>query len=313
MGQIVSAKMDPKHDKSWWQNDEIAIKNLCAEQLFSGRLLLVLGAGVSIAYGLPSWSSLIDNAYDISGQSKPEGVSDLLLLADYLFVDIFYRDEAKFAEIIRKALFYRYNYSAASIGSNMLLQALSSLTMPSMRGQVREVITFNFDDLLENYLRQYGFVSDSIVRLPFWSSRADVRVYHPHGLLPVNTVNNIPDSIFFAQIQFEENQIKKKVWYDKIAELMASHTCIFLGISGEDTNIRSLLSEVKKRHVSQSGDGAWAYWGIRFSDNEEDPKKADWERRGVVQQTLNSYEDLPNWLLDISQRASTMAPASLIS
>jgi hypothetical protein len=48
------------------------------------------------------------------------------------------------------------------------------------------------------------------------------------------------------------------------------------------------------------------FWGFRFSDNENDPRKSKWARRGVFQLTLGGYEELPEWLRGIAQAAQEL-------
>ena len=57
------------------------------------------------------------------------------------------------------------------------------------------MITFNYDDLLEIYLEFHGLVVEPIWRDEHWASNADIRIYHPHGFLPLDPRHGRSDDI----------------------------------------------------------------------------------------------------------------------
>lgn len=300
---LITAVFDKRQDRSWWKDEEV-LKRFCAEELLAGRLVLVLGAGVSMKFGLPGWDLLIKKAYRQKKVSMPRDRKSSLDRAEDLLTRVCKKNEIDFAETMRKALYEGFKLSRQALASKELLNAIGALMMPSVRGNVKEVITFNFDDLLETYLGYYGFVTQSVFRLPVWNTRADVRVYHPHGLLPVDVSKSVEEGILMARIQFDAQQPKLKAFYEKLRGVMQSSTCLFIGLSGDDDNLTRLLKETYESHCSRSYGGKACYWGIRFSDDKKDRNKNMWDQRGVYQQTLVDYDKLATWLFNVCQIAS---------
>lgn len=282
--------------------DEHSLKDFLSKQLMQGRLSLVLGAGASFGFGLPSWNELISRSYRISNINNSNNKNNEVA-AEYLLNTVCNTNEIAFASLIRKALYQDFKLSFDVIRKNELLSSVGAITMASRRGNISQVISFNFDDLLEVYLNYFGFDCESIETVPSWSSRADINVYHPHGLLSCKANSEIKRGIVFAQIHYDKIVgDSKNIWRQTLLNILRSNTCLFIGLSGNDNNLTNLLAEVKDTHVSKTrGD---IFWGIRFSHNENDPQKEIWEYRGVYQQTLNNYSQIPRWLFEICQLAA---------
>ena len=171
--------------------------------------------------------------------------------------------------------------------------------MPSRRGSA-SIISFNFDNILELYLNYLGFDVTSVYSAPVWYNRADVKVYHPHGFLPYDAP---PSHIIFAKRHYD-NVVGDiyNIWKPKLLDILRCNTCIFIGLSGIDNNLTSILEkDVKDLHVSKTN--RHLFWGVRFADK-NDTRAFIWENRGVFQQKLDNYDELPSWLFEISQLAA---------
>lgn len=295
----MAGKFSLMMDRSRFENDE-ALKEFLAYQLFNGRLSLILGSGVSQGFGLPGWNELISRAVSNAGISIPSEASRDTI-TELLLHEACKGDDIDFAKLIHQALYEGADLSFKTLHEKDLLTSIAAITMVSRRGSISQVITFNFDDLLELYLRYIGFDVESISVLPSWSGQADVRIYHPHGILPNRSKEDVKYPIVFAQIHYDKILSKGgSIWQQQLSNIMASHTCLFIGLSGEDPNLTKLLFEVKDSHASNPDDHA--FWGISFSTEER--KRSVWESRGVYQKTLVDYEQIPSWLFEICQIAS---------
>ena len=178
--------------------------------------------------------------------------------------------------------------------------------MASARGKVKHVISFNYDDVLERYLRYFGFTVESVPDLPRWPSRMDVRVLHPHGFLPSVDTEPASKKIVFTKDQYDEVVgDAQDAWHSTMYNIFQSHTCLFVGLSGSDDNLMNILQRASKSHVS--GENQHLFWGIRFGDDAEDPILVRWEGKGVYPLTLDSYDDLPGWLFEVCQLAAERA------
>lgn len=284
-----------------FQNPD-TLKRLLAQQLCSGRLVLVLGAGVSMGFGLPNWDTLTSRIAKHTGIEVAPGLSNEDI-AEVVLRTYFKEDEIAFAECVRSVLYENYDTSLQALRKKDLLTSLGALTMASMRGSVTQVVSFNFDDLLEVYLMYLGFDIETIPQVPCWSSRADVRVFHPHGFLPSDKRTLIRSPIVFAKTHYDKVVDKSDwVWRGPLLEIFSSSTCLFVGLSGNDDNLSSILTQVKNEHVSKGrGD---KYWGIRFA-RMDDPQAVMWEGRGVFPQPVNEYDDIPAWLFEVCQIAAS--------
>ncbi|MDO8335746.1 MAG: hypothetical protein Q7T74_03120, partial [Candidatus Saccharibacteria bacterium] len=152
-----------------WQ-DEVILTEYLAEQLIYGRLAIVLGAGVSQFYGLPSWTELLNRLCHALGEPSMDMGSDPLMKAEALKLRHFSGDSAGFARAVRDALYQGLSVDFEVIRRNDLLSAIGALSMSSRRGSASKIVTFNYDDLLETFLEYYGYVTASIEDGKHWSS-----------------------------------------------------------------------------------------------------------------------------------------------
>ena len=275
-------------------------REFLAVQLSRGSLTLVLGAGVSMGFGLPGWDALLESL------STELEVDNPRKLPNEAFAEELWRaanrDDLAFASKIRKCLYQSYEGSVEELCSSHLLMSIGALARPAKRGSVEHIISFNFDDLLELYLEYYGIAVQAVSKVPAWGSNVyDVTVLHPHGILPLSSTRSITPVVFTTR---DYDRIVGKdadQWRMLLTMTMRSNTCLFLGLSGADTNLLSILSDVKPSHVGTvRGD---AYWGVRVSVDPDDPYRGHWQERGVVQMTIATYKELPALLSEIARRA----------
>jgi hypothetical protein len=286
-------------DHSRWEDDE-ALKDFLSDQLFNGRLSMVLGAGISKGFGLPGWEELITRAISITHISIPQETSKEDA-ADLIFKNICHGNEIEFAKLIHEALYQGVDLSFKTLHTKDLLTSIAAITTASRRGSISRVITFNFDDLLELYLSYLGFSIESVAIMPTWDSKADIHIYHRHGILPNKSKDEVKSGIVFAQSHYNRSEDKSgNIWRQALLNILRSHTCLLIGLSGEDSNLLYLLAEVKDSHSSK--DYGHPYFGVCFSAKEE--KRTLWGNTGIYQKTIADYNQISNWLFEICQRAS---------
>ncbi len=285
---------------SAWESREVLLDFL-GEQLALGRLTVILGAGVSFGFGLPSWQELIECMEAELGMPTPSAALNFEQRADRILHSGCNDSETQLADLARLCLYRNYKDTFSALSDWPLMRALGALMMASARGSVSAVISFNFDDLLERYLEFHGFVVRRVGRLPEWAGREDVTVYHPHGLLPSRDID-ATTPIVLASVQFERIiGMASDKWQQLMLVTMRAHTCLFVGLSGDDKRLKAVLEDVGGSHVSQEGRDA--FWGVRFA-LEGDAQEPMWRERGVFQHTIGSHAELPDVLLEICQLAS---------
>jgi hypothetical protein len=286
-------------EDDWADNDKVL--RFLGEKLASGRLSLFLGAGASMGFGLPNWDSLTQNLCGEAKVTRDPNLSNESQ-AENIFISVYKKDRIKFARAVQLSL-YKHPFEIDKIVSaeNKLLSALGAIVMNSIRGRAVGVVTFNFDDLLEKYLAIRGFVVDSCVTLPSWRSSSDVQVLHQHGLLESDVSNEPDNPIVFTGIDFDEIVGKtQNLWRQRVLDLLQSTTPIFVGLSGNDANLRSMLSEASKQHPSHHD----RYWGIRLGAIDEGYDRAQWKNRGVWTLEVKSRTEIPDAVFSICRYAA---------
>jgi hypothetical protein len=289
-----------------WDEEDTLIKYL-ARQLNTGRLALILGAGISTALNLPDWPTLLTNLYATKGIPPPAGY-DLTRQAENFRSVFFKNDTTAFLRAVHSTLYDGVSIDYEKMLKNATLGALGALVMASHRGSASEVITFNWDDLLELYLEYHGFVTLPVSSEKHWAGSADVTILHPHGFLPFDLNRGTSDDIVFDMMSYGESIGKEdRPWRQRLLSIMRSRTCLFIGLSGNDHNLNSLLMTCKPQHASLNENTL--YWGVSFTTSTESIVTTFWEDRDIYCKTISDYDkDLPDFLFKICQQAASLRP-----
>jgi NAD-dependent SIR2 family protein deacetylase len=214
----------------------------------SGRLSVVAGAGVSVESGLPTWNSLlrtmlaefVRRTYAFTDEdSTARLVSDLeerlgqqspIVYAQFIrsqFAD----DE--FVSLVHRALYD----SNSNPKPGRLCRAIARLGH-----HLNSILTFNYDDLLEQALTSEGYECTAIYDADLWSSASGIRVYHPHGYLPSRRDQARHYPIVLAEADYHSQYYSPHLWSNvAISRVLLESTCLFVGTSLTDPNIRRLL------------------------------------------------------------------------
>lgn len=290
-----------------------------AKQLSKGRLALVLGAGASFGFGLPNWTKLAkalfadenkrraNAAKGVKGVKVAKLVRPLGLKTDEAACSWFrtqvLESHEEFARRVQRLLFHSFDSSIDALRHNDLLAAITALVISSRRGKVSRVVSFNFDDLVELYLRFFGMTVSCAVVQPAWASTSDVEVLHPHGLLTAD--GSIATRIVFTEDDFDAVHAGEHAsWDSTLHSILSANTCIFVGLSGADPRLRAALKRAQPSHVSSDDH---MYWGVRYTVPPDD-RMDKWETAGVYQVKLGNYDEVPSELLDICKRAAAQGP-----
>ena len=294
--------------------DREYVIDFLSEALLKRRLAILLGAGVSrqlinsgtAPIGLPTWPGLLQRLYAAQSWSLPSGSNYIQQAEDFKTRVL---DEgmsfADFQKLVKDALYQGVDLDFAVIRQNPTLAGIGALVSQSRRGQVSEVFTLNFDDILERYLRYHGIIAVPVIHEKFWVEPADVLVHHPHGFLPS------PGSPFTATSSFlvfdERSYLEQSPdsrWNQRMEVAMQAHICLFIGLGRDDLHLKQLVAKTATKHAfSPAKDG---YWGIVLRQTPDPAEIRDWGQYHVHVESLADYHtDLPSLLFSVCQRAAS--------
>lgn len=220
------------------------------EVLRQGRLTLVCGAGISVETGIPAWGDLLtrllgtmlerlsqDHSLDVGRKAATEfqqrhGPSSLIL-GKYLKNNLG-RD---FQSEMRGAL-----YSSEPIGSE-IIDEIVNLSRPRRDGRpLDSIITFNFDCLIEDNLSENSIPNRPIFSEALKHASPEIPIYHVHGYLPRSGEISPDMELVFSEDAYHDQFIESFSWSNLIQlNKLTQNTCLFVGISLTDPNMRRLL------------------------------------------------------------------------
>lgn len=221
------------------------------------RYTFFLGAGLSMDAQLPSWSALLESLlksenkkpFEYINNANSESISSAMgyssIVTGRYALDGYLRDNQKdedenyqdFIERIRKVLYKKKNYKSALI---------TSVAKAVKRKKPAQIITYNYDDLLDELLNKKDFysVSDNII-----PRTKDVPIYHVHGM--ISRDNTKPSNSVLSEKDYHHLYSNPHNWAN-VVQLNALYTsvCFFIGFSMTDPNQRRLLelARAKDKH-----------------------------------------------------------------
>ena len=244
-------------------------------KIYSERgIVLALGAGVSLGSRLPTWSGLLSrlaadstDAPDVDGDALIKEGLALPVIASILEEQS--PDRAHFAERVRRALyrdlpFFPHGVDKGNRGDfvrfireeNRTLHAVGALcALPTARRRyepnrrIRGIVTFNLDALLQAYVyaRFEKRLLRTIERASASSSSRRINIYHMHGFLRFDSHagdlrKDGPDSLVLTeQDYFNFFNDPTSLFNYTFLYLLRESTCLFIGLSMQDENIRRIL------------------------------------------------------------------------
>lgn len=221
-----------------------------------GRLCLVLGAGVSIGANLPSWLELIERMYDelkiiTKGATS---VTDFKLTVQELggaanlilgnSLKHYFGDD--FADGIRNALY------KVPPKETLLLSNIKDMARPRRdHVMLDSIISFNFDDLVETTLGKdvpHIAVHDYEVEVP----NEALSIFHVHGYVPRKKNPSVRSNIVFSEQSYHDQFNDTFSWSNSIQLYKyINKTCLFIGLSLTDPNMRRLLDVAHRKAAPQ--------------------------------------------------------------
>ena len=158
-----------------------------------------------------------------------------------------------FQKTVAKALYA--DITPDPYGTSPLLKALIRLSMPRRnRPGLRSTITYNFDDLLERHLVDADVPHRAIYRDGDFASPDELGIFHVHGFLPRDAPEDFAladNLLIFSEERYHSLMLEPYSW-SNLVQLAAfrEETCLFVGLSMSDPNMRRLLEVASKSNQS---------------------------------------------------------------
>ncbi len=304
------------HPAHRYKDRDIA-ENYLAKCLKEGSLALALGAGISNGIGLPGWADLVNACcqeaignnprYNNSTQNE-----ELRKAIDRVRNSIAKANKGKtqnevettFRRLVRRNLYQNGQVKfQRDVHSRPLLIALAALMSGSVRGRVKDVITLNFDNVLEWYLQTYGLEVHSVCDFPTLVRATDVTLYHLHGYLPKSKkAPSIKSPLIFSKKSYDKYLAKENPQQLIWKELLTTRVMLFVGLSGDDVTFGPIFQDVKDRlqgaNVHRGPRVIWLF-GRKPSDDTLD-ELDDWGCTPVI---LKDFDEYPSFIFNVCRKA----------
>lgn len=234
------------------------------------NVVLFLGAGASSEAGITTWDVLISelfvalidkqlntNHIQIEKKDKVKIVQEVIkqngnspLLQTRFLRNGFEND---FEDLVREIL-YKYSRDTSD-----LLEEIGQLCIPN-RGKlgIRAIVNYNFDDLVEKNLKRLRVKFHSIYGEGMIPNADEIGIYHVHGFLPQEKekYENLTKSLLvFSEEGYHKLMLEPYNWAN-ISQLnyMINNTCLFIGLSMTDPNMRRLLEIAAQKRTENDGE-----------------------------------------------------------
>lgn len=299
-----------------FKNKDKAIKAII-NALKDGSLAIFIGAGIGISAtenrGFPNWSDLVIDCCEkmsIPFDKQKAGLtSDCKLSNNQYLLKKMNAVRSKcssneyFLDLVKNCLYRNVKSYDRKLLNTDLMTAIGSLLMNSIRGSANYVVNYNFDDLFEWYLNYWGFSTQIISTYPILFKRADVKILHPHGFLPLLKIHKDykSDSIIFTQKDYDKVQNDTNdPWYSLQLNILASNLCLFIGLSGDDSSIRNICRKVYEEYY----DGYERVLAFNLTIDKDEEREAENQELGIVNLYYEDHSKLPDLLFDICKKAT---------
>lgn len=228
-----------------WRSDRDRTMGHAKVSIAENNFSLFLGAGVSMSANLPCWWNLLAGMIDRCKQRMfKEADLDQLTRVCYnssIVMGRFIRmmmesksNEEGFYQCLHDAL-----YNGIDSFTSPLITEICNL-IQSKRQQAQGIITYNFDDVMERALRERGIGNYSV----FGQNQPQhlFPIYHVHGFIPYANKDDIRSVPVLSEEEYHRVYASSYNW-SNVEQLhaLSRTTCIFIGLSMTDPNLRRLL------------------------------------------------------------------------
>lgn len=297
-------------------------KNNLIEKLvnteMANNLALVLGAGVSCSEGALSWNDMVKNFEKIlvnklKIKSVLDKIGDTNLIATQLYKELLPKES--YHKTIYNSIYN--NYSKPQKNSDTLLENISILISKLREARNFRVMTYNYDNYVEQYLKIYNIKYNVIFDVSD-TQNINLPIYHVHGYLPMVKnkceFKSDKNDEFKHQIKYlssikltedDYNILYNDAYSWQIGVQLSffrENRCLFIGCSLKDPNIRRLLrmaEKQQKRHFAIINKGDMEKENLVIATNH-------FYKMGIYVIWISNHDDCKN----IVKRLATSIPSN---
>lgn len=255
-GKVDDYKIDSESYD--WKKDRDKTLNMAKNSLQDNDFSFFLGAGVSMSAKLPSWWNLLEGmmAKRKQNQLHENDITQLNAICynSSIVLGRFIRllletksNEEEYYNVLHDAL-----YGGVSSFDSPLISEICAL-ISNRKEQAKSIITYNFDDVMERALNERGIENYSIFGMN--QPQSAFPIYHVHGFIPFDNSEVVKCVPILSEEEYHRVYANSYNWSNvEQIHALSRTTCIFIGLSMRDPNLRRLLdiairdSEHEARH-----------------------------------------------------------------
>ena len=169
-----------------------------------------------------------------------------LILARYIQQHLNNNGEDNFNQILRNTL-----YARQIIESN-LLREIGQLLNSETSQSPDSIITYNYDDILEVHLKKLNIPHKAIYDDGMEPNEGELPIYHVHGFLSREVNSDTENEIVLSEEMYHERYTDIHHWSNQTQiNKFSQKTCLFIGTSLTDPNMRRLLDIASKQRKNE--------------------------------------------------------------
>jgi SIR2-like domain len=221
-----------------------------AHSLEEERLTLIVGAGLSYGNGFPTWAGLLRNLAGRLIEPEQRAAFELLSTYDNPLVSArFLKSRLGIPDMLHSFVHDAlYTNDVDYDRANPTLDFVTAIVQLAHRTSKRlDIITYNFDDLLETHLANLAPSLPIQVVVSEGQNEcveASIRILHVHGLLARehDYPTLPPPFLVLAEDDFHLLMNDQIAWQNLVQAAAFKHRdCLFIGMSMTDPNLRRVI------------------------------------------------------------------------
>ncbi len=221
------------------ENFTMNIENRLIQDLKKRRVILFVGAGVSMNLGLPSWSDLMDQKAHELGYS-PE---DFKNLGSFFELAEYYRIKKGSIGSLRSWMDTNFHSNKIKIEKSSIHRLITQLN-------IDKIYTTNYDRWIEKTYDHYKIPYDKITRIQDFArtTEGNTQIIKYHGDFDDDSSIILTETSYFERLELN-TPLDMKLKSDSLGKSL-----LFIGYSLRDLHIRFLLYKLQLLWKGSSSD-----------------------------------------------------------